>query len=1859
MNQKVQDEISESDDDASEGYDSDDAGGSAGDNMEDEAPNRSEEVDGDDEYGGDGDEEDYDDEEYYEDDGDELDDAAGAGRRGSGEGKYESFNAPSVNNSFLENSMDESQQKSSSHYLRDLPSNPKKSNQVLVHYHPQLGDTGYESTLIEQTAAPPEHSYSRISRAMNVATTRRELDRPPKHIYPTSRGMHARMIDDVRVEEEMNYSPNKGRARLSGASNAYDMSEEGNDEYNNAATRQIRRRVFRVAMERGIRYERRKKLLDADADVGGPSQRVNYETNNYANRSGNGYERSAPTPIYSPADDDDEGDMPLTPGRLTTPKTISDEHSIGQVTSTESLRSYVSQAPPSPPSYPPSYKTLVYNLISANEPDKLVQIDRVMEKYAGREEELIKKLDMRYRRQRIKNNLIKSEVPGASREESKLSSKDESSEMPHQPVLNRKASMLDDGVAPMIIQTVVMTPPKKLTFVKVDPPPKLVRPEGENVDVIVSDGGRGEEKEFAQDEIMIQPKIMSQSKLSRAISESTRTQIHTNANADMDDDENSGMIPITPKMTNVEDLGNQVVNERLQRERDELLSNNNKRAEAQEDPNVPEKSSKLISPKLDTISGDSLSLPEPYRLTKQLSYGDGISVITMETKSTLQNRMASGGGEREALFSFDDMKRPPSSITVESAGSGSKGEENNAVGKTLIAPQFTKLQKVIPEIETEDEKARVAKASLETSFILDNVEARIQARQKLREEEEVAKLNEAETDDHAESELGAPIKADDELNEIESLFQEAKGISPSTDIDTAQERGSEYEQSLEFADMEVIEDEKNEGVACVDQPIIESIMSSFDDDDREHQVDIETTGPPEHQATERRESELQSIALSSANHNEEARLSVPYSAETSSTYGGGGESIVSVLSNYSIAQKAIAEAARAELQRQKEMAEYTERRQKFATSDASSAFTSDNLEEEVARLIAEKESRLQAERAVALMRAQKELEAERKARMEAEAARLKVEEELERLKLKEISMVHEAPSAQESESMPVQELAERSTPAATLDLSEEQNDLCPPDHLVDQICEPSHLEVEQDLPLSEENSQHTDDDYSEFERMISGAKAGKVTIGDEMERLGLGETAVGTEVVEDMKCIPDEEVQREQLHQEAVEKARMEAEASRLRAEQELERLRGERLSMELDETAGESRIVQDSARNEPDFLRMSSEQPEDDVEIFRQTYSSVDESQPTPVEAENDKAIAENDDLDIHLVSQSESNERGGIISVEPQSTFDSLEPDEQALHQRASEEESDQHNIPMHPAPEIAQADVLCDNAVPTNEHDVSSRAIDVSQSVHQESKPVISMDSPHMPVEVHDEEEAIIHHVARVTFEGNPSKGQLSFTTGSKIEAHSNQLGPWWLGRCGGRTGWFPASAIVPESEFLANVIGPLSGSDEPDASESVAALSGDELNAVYDLIRNPSDPLSQDEDEGDSDDESGSPAKSRWLDTENSKINSAALPSRDHSPPPTRLDPSAMAGLSERLYEPHDDDLHPNKDKETSQIPLSENIVGDSELSSEDIGDTPSKEEMACVETAKVSRNDTSDVVQPQPVVTEKSDACTLDEQPKADVTKPRPKPKPEWRATKDPKSGFIYYYHTGTRETTWEKPEGFVPKVASPTRPASTVSSKDKHSSRRKGIMGFISKIAKGTNIISSEKASGKSTSTEVDSRDKDKVNAEVRTQTTDASELKPSAITEALRNGVFSDDDKLSASDDESEMSRMSEITDTTLFSKQKIKATVGKWAEKVSDKLNSPPAPEYESLNDDATQPQDVTAVNQSEDKGVVAEGNQSREKLTTNQNRYNIDTSNDAVNSEKPQWRSAIDVATGRTYYYIRGTSKVTWEKPAEFEQ
>lgn len=262
-------------------------------------------------------------------------------------------------------------------------------------------------------------------------------------------------------------------------------------------------------------------------------------------------------------------------------------------------------------------------------------------------------------------------------------------------------------------------------------------------------------------------------------------------------------------------------------------------------------------------------------------------------------------------------------------------------------------------------------------------------------------------------------------------------------------------------------------------------------------------------------------------------------------------------------------------------------------------------------------------------------------------------------------------------------------------------------------------------------------------------------------------------------------------------------------------------------------------------------------------------------------------------------------------------------------------------------------------------------------------------------------------------------------------------------------------------------------------------------------------------------------------------------------------------------------------------------------------------------------------------------------------------------------------------------------------------------------------------------------------------------------------------------EDAVSASDDEEsdDHSDMSEVTETSMFSKQKIKTKVGKWAGMITEKLHSP---RYETLRDsrgnqklqddtpesssaiidqsrekssgatsndepatkeeeESTPPQvlqmeedasktncdgpftteeDITktdhdepahtteeekaegdevpqdsaeiepdvktskAVAQDEEevKGINKEPKYDNHSSDKTAKANNIEAINkegssckeaphdedatkkldpvkkhDEAKEKKTQWRSAIDAATGRTYYYIRGTQKVTWEKPS----
>jgi len=154
----------------------------------------------------------------------------------------------------------------------------------------------------------------------------------------------------------------------------------------------------------------------------------------------------------------------------------------------------------------------------------------------------------------------------------------------------------------------------------------------------------------------------------------------------------------------------------------------------------------------------------------------------------------------------------------------------------------------------------------------------------------------------------------------------------------------------------------------------------------------------------------------------------------------------------------------------------------------------------------------------------------------------------------------------------------------------------------------------------------------------------------------------------------------------------------------------------------------------------------------------------------------------------------------------------------------------------------------------------------------------------------------------------------------------------------------------------------------------------------------------------------------------------------------------------------------------------------------------------------------------------------------------------------------------------------------------------------------------------------------------------------------------------------------------MSDETETSLFSKQKIKSTMGKWAGKISEKLNSPPNRPYEKFDESITQSQDVLETTstdqQREQKNMKSKGQVSSDSAadmkssdrdaqnqrqssdaTTKRSNAEINKGGDYTSTKvdtkktKNEWRSAIDGATGRTYYYVKGTSAVTWQKPTDF--
>ncbi len=1430
---------------------------------------------------------------------------------------------------------------------------------------------------------------------------------------------------------------------------------------------------------------------------------------------------------------------------------------------------------------------------------------------------------------------------------------------------------------------------------------------------------------------MMPPKITKKG-LPRSTSDSTqKTTVRANRVGLMEeDDANSGMIPYTPvKNVNSTNMESQVENEcaELEEKRRQLAEKRiqlgkkmlAKKIEEGKEVKSPQSasaespqsasaiSSESARDKLENISGSPPNLGYDYklrRITSKSSYtskafDDGISVMTMETKGTLPLRATHRVGDGDAIYSFDEMlKRPPNSIIVESSGSGSDGINVDKPQTTTIS----KLQRVIPEIETKDEKAKLAEASSEAAAKLDNVEARIRARYMLMEEE-AAKKNQT----------GTLMEAHDELSDMESMFREAKSKS-SLQVDySEQDEGKEEEEVDKGTAMETAEVEKKEEIAVADEQKIRSILSSYDDEDQSLCASVVNAHP----GPRKEDTDLQIITSSYALDDMGTRQ-VPmktFSADVSPpSLDKGGDSIVSAMSQHSTSMMAIAVATRTELKRLREVAAFNQQQQGDATI-YSGSHIDDIQEEEITRLIAEKESRFQAEQAVALLKAQRELEAERRARLEAETAKMRAEIELEHLKWEKMRKEED-------------KLADKGGDG---DTDQEQ---------VGDVATEAPLEPSEEKPLSDSPAPFLGQNQLGLEKrklevVVTAVDSPRVKAEEQLESVNTDEMAKEDEVVEKLRFFSRAVAQQEQPLPDAIDQSRLEAEATRLQAEKELELLRAKRaaaLTSEYDEMGQDFDVPQDPTENKLDLSRTNSEQDADDIEKFRHVYSSDDDSVSRHSEAVVDEALhylSEKDenrrkfnDMLERVISKSFSNESEGVEVAEPAQIGKSeTSPVASDVAERA-----DPQMKSLSLENEIVEATGQESSSEALGQESTSPRkdALHVAAQKNESFGEVdesnecdfsLEKSKPAVPEETDEEVEAVIHHVAVVTFEGNPGKGQLSFITGSKIEAHSNQRGPWWLGRCGTRTGWFPARAVVPESEFLARFNSPSAAVFDYDESEEEAQLSGDELHAVYDLIRNPSDQSEQYRDGDDASSESGSPVRSRWLDTGAGKSNTAFSSSRDHSPPPTRSDPSEMAGLVERLYESNDDDSRSKTNEGRSPSPISSMPDGMSEI-------------------------DTIDAS--EPLSNTPSDGAAKELQPSVDA--PKPTPKGDWRAVRDPNSGLIYYYHVITKEvsyvspfgfieffipstdfscflllfqTTWEKPPGFVSRQATAELKSPKAASREKSKGRKGiGIINFLTKITKPTSPASPTIASGKPSSPAVsspsdgaklDSSVEAKHDATTRDRTSAKSEkLEVDDLGEIERKGSWLTlDDKAAESDDDSESSEDTYASIT----KRKIKS-VRKWAGKITEKLNSPPSQPYKKWDDGTEEPK-PNAVSSAKDQlkespsvrsideppqkqkepkqpiqsvggdmvdreGQLATEEEPKEQVTQDstdaEDAPTLKSSDtDVVQADppvlvvntpmtpsrkQPDWRSAIDHATGRTYYYIRGTSKVTWERPSE---
>lgn len=687
-----------------------------------------------------------------------------------------------------------------------------------------MGDEGYESTLLGSNK-----SYRGISSPPTMTT------RPSTKSKPKMGGIHARMIDEHR------------EASLSG------------DVKDDATSRQLRRRMYRLTLERNVSMdEKRRKMMIDDVDLG---------------RGNKVY------PVEE-AGEKDSIDVLPTPNRLPS-KTVTSP--------TDSIFS----RPPPPPTTTPSYRAIVTNLIRNNEPEKLSQIDRVMIKYAGREEELIGKLDLRYRKKRKQNKVTAAVSTSGPKSVSDVS---------------QGQSELSQSVDE---RGTIESPKKDRSAIQVMQSWDRKHTETSEEDIAVTKSDPAEQR--GSEDLGVSARTSS-----------TRTEIHSNMEKDVIDDE--GRLPKVPE------------------------------SKAIDTPTRPiEKTTQGSSP----------------------AFNDDISLITMETKGTLNRNRPTEGGE--AVYSYTEMmRRPPASIIVDGGsssqqGMGSSPASNNSGDGTKRQQQFAppRIQRLLPEYEksSEVEKAKNAEISSDAAAKLDSVEARILARRQLREEQ--ARISE----DEQPQPKAANVKTLDEnstmaFDEEESFvgksnnLEEAPGAIDNSFslIESEAQRGAEAEEDK--LDTTLIRD--NTAAKAIDEPSFEaplqtdpeqsmeskSIPTRITDEDipLDELNDSIQVGPRVEQIPDEEK------PLDETNATESSYLTCIQSPQPESKPN---------LSPVEQQDCSVEEVAAG-------MSQNDDNGVPAANRDAEIQLKA--MEDEIARLIAEKESRFAAENAVALQEAEQALE---------------------------------------------------------------------------------------------------------------------------------------------------------------------------------------------------------------------------------------------------------------------------------------------------------------------------------------------------------------------------------------------------------------------------------------------------------------------------------------------------------------------------------------------------------------------------------------------------------------------------------------------------------------------------------------------------------------------------------------------------------------------------------------------------------------------------------------------------------------------------------------------------------------------